>query len=54
MKMLKKYWWVLLLAFVVYKFWDKIKPMLGMGDKTETPTETSKTDDFNEDTDDLA
>ena len=50
MKMLKKYWWVLLLAFVVYKFWDKIKPMLGM--KTETQEEeTAKTevDDYNED-----
>ena len=51
MKMLKKYWWVLLLAFVVYKFWDKIKPMLGMKTEPETSEETAKTevDDSNDD-----
>lgn len=27
--------WIVLIGFVVYKSWDKIKPMLGMG-KDET------------------
>ena len=47
MKFIKKnIIWIVLIGFVVYKSWDKIKPMLGIKDDTakSVEDETNLTD----------
>ncbi len=49
MKFIKKnIIWIVLIGFVVYKFWDKIKPMLGMKDDQakSVEDESQLTDDI--------
>lgn len=52
--MLKKYWWVLVAGFLIYKFWDKIAPILGITPKPDTDSNLTAKTDFDNDENDLS
>lgn len=51
--MLKNMWWLwlVLAAILVWKNWESVKKMLGMGSSTGSTTVTAKTEDYTDVTD---